>query len=309
MLVLGTGLLGAGGPAEAQTAPTRRPHLVSQTSWVAEDQPFSLSFAVDGDLPADGTVELTLYGAVTSREPLIRGAADPSLLGDVRDTLSVPTALVPGGRDDAYRLRLATDGSTAGLPVADPGVYPLALAVAGPDGTPGPPMLTFIVRTAEDAAATPLLTAVVLPLHAPPSYGPDGRAVVSERARRLLEIRADLLDKYDDVALTVAPDAGDLGGRGRDGPRPDGHRPLGAGRPPRGRRALRPPRPGGLRGGPGTGRPAAGPVPGRRAGPCAGCCARTSTSGPGSARATRPHRPSTRWPRRGSTGPSSVRSR
>ncbi|HEY8058515.1 MAG TPA: DUF6049 family protein, partial [Acidimicrobiales bacterium] len=100
---------------------------------------------------------------------------------------------------------LATDGSNAGLPLADPGVYPLALAVAAADGTAGPPMLTFIVRTAEDAAATPLLTAVVLPLHAPPSFAPDGRAVVSDRTRRLLEVRAGLLDKYEDVPLTVAP--------------------------------------------------------------------------------------------------------
>jgi hypothetical protein len=204
-LVLGPSLLGAGGPAEAQEAAAQQPRLIGQTPWVAEDQPFSLAFAVEGDLPAGGTVELTLYGALTSREALVRGAADPTVLGDVRDTLSVPTALVPRGRDRAFRLHLATDGSNAGLPVADAGVYPLALAIAGPDGTPGPRLLTTIVRTPEDAAATPLLTAVLLPLRAPPSYGPDGEAVVSDRARRLLEIRSGLLDKYDDVALTVAP--------------------------------------------------------------------------------------------------------
>ena len=205
LAVLVPALLGGAGPSGAQEVPAHRPHLVAQTPWVAEDQTFSLAFALEGGLPQDGTLELTLYGALTSREALIRGGTDPALLGDIRDTLSVPTALVPRGRDNAFRLRLATDGSNAGLPLADPGVYPLALAVAAADGTTGPRMLTFIVRTAEDAAATPLLTAVVLPLHAPPSYGPDGRAVVSDRARRLLEVRAGLLDKYEDVPLTVAP--------------------------------------------------------------------------------------------------------
>lgn len=199
------GLLSGAGPSGAQEAPDSRPRLVAQTPWVAEDQPFSMAFAVHGGLPADGTIELTLYGAITDRETLIRSGTDPTRLGDVRDVLSVPTALVPRGRDGAFRLRLATDGSNAGLPVADPGVYPLAVAVAAADGTTGPPMLTFVVRTAEDAATTPLLTAVVLPLHAPPAFGPDGRPVVSDRARRLLEVRAGLLDKYDDVPLTVVP--------------------------------------------------------------------------------------------------------
>ncbi|MET0802669.1 MAG: hypothetical protein ABW009_02140, partial [Acidimicrobiales bacterium] len=156
MALLIPGLLSGAGPAGAQEAPDSRPRLVAQTPWVAEDQPFSMAFAVHGGLPADGTIELTLYGAITDRETLIRSGTDPTRLGDVRDVLSVPTALVPRGRDGAFRLRLATDGSNAGLPVADPGVYPLAVAVAAADGTTGPPMLTFVVRTAEDAATTPL---------------------------------------------------------------------------------------------------------------------------------------------------------
>jgi hypothetical protein len=196
---------GGVGPVTAQEAEPTRPRLVSQTPWVAEDQPVELAFALDGGLPEGGTVELTLYGALTSREVLVRGTADPTLLGEQRDALSIPTALVPTRADGAFRLLLTTDGSPAGLPVSDPGVYPLEIAVAGTDGVPGPPLLTWIVRTADDAGATPLRTAVVLPLHVRPSFGPDGVPEVTARARALLETRARILEKFRDVSLTVAP--------------------------------------------------------------------------------------------------------
>lgn len=203
-LVLVPAITGAR-PAGAQ-APTVPPlHLVGQTTWVAEDQPFDVALRVTAGLPVDGTVEITLYGAVTSRETLVLGAADPSSLGAIRDTLSIPTALVPQGENGAYRLRLATDGSAAGLPVSAPGVYPVAIAVAGPDGVAGEPLVTFLVRTPEDAGATALATAVVLPIHAAPSYPPDGPPVVGEGLRRLVEVRSGLLERYPQVPLTVVP--------------------------------------------------------------------------------------------------------
>ncbi len=119
LLVLAARRAGARhGPGSPESA---RPRLVGQTPWVAEDQPFDLAFAHDGGLPEGGTVELTLYGALTSRETLMRGTVDPTLLGDVRDVLSIPTALVPA-RAGTVRSAccLATDGSTAGLPVGRP---------------------------------------------------------------------------------------------------------------------------------------------------------------------------------------------
>ncbi len=196
---------GGPGPVAARERVSATPRLVRQTPWVAEDQPVELAFAHPGGLPADGTVELALYGPLTSRDVLVRAATDPSVLGPQRDTLSVPTALIPERSDGAFTLRLATDGSPGALPVAAPGVYPLALTVADADGTTGPSLVTWIVRTAPDAAATPLRTALVLPLHARPSFGPDGMPEVSDRATGLLDRRARLLEKYRDISLTVAP--------------------------------------------------------------------------------------------------------
>jgi hypothetical protein len=192
--------------ADAQEAFRGRLRLVGQTTWLAEDEAFSLAFTSTEELPEDGTLELTLYGAVTDRAVLANGQRDPALLGDVRDTLSIATALLTPGRDEAYRLHLQTDGSTeASLPVDDPGVYPLELAVAGPDGTPGRPLLTYVVRVDEDARATRLRTSLLLPLHAAPAFAPDGHAVLSDRARRLFAVRTALLDRYDDVPVSVVP--------------------------------------------------------------------------------------------------------
>jgi hypothetical protein len=200
VLVLGSARVGA------QEAPAGRLRLVSQTTWLAEDQTFSLAFTSTEDLPEEGTLELTLYGAATNREVLTRGHRDPTLLGDVRDTISIDLALLTPGGDGAYRLHLRTDGTTsASLPVGDPGVYPLQLAVADADGTTGRPLLTSVVRVDDEARASRLRTALVLPLHADPAFGPDGGAVLSDRARHLVEVRTGLLERYADVPLSVAP--------------------------------------------------------------------------------------------------------
>ncbi len=66
-------------------------------------------------------------------------------------------------------------------------------------------MLTFIVRYPEEARDTRLRAAVVLPLHAPPAIGADGSTVLSDRARRLLDVRSRILRSHDDVPLSVVP--------------------------------------------------------------------------------------------------------
>jgi hypothetical protein len=205
LVVIGIALLLGASAAHAQETGSRRLHLVGQTAWLAEDQPFAVAFTAPEDLPAGGSVELTLYGALTSRDALVGGDRDPALLGDVRDTLSIDAALVPQGRDDAYRLRLQTDGSASGLPVSQPGVYPLQIAIAGPDGEPGRPLLVFVVRVDEDARTSRLRTAVVLPLHAGPSFGPGGQPELSDRARRIFEVRSRLLEHHEDVPVSVVP--------------------------------------------------------------------------------------------------------
>lgn len=204
LVVLGIALVLGASAASAQEEEGRLT-LVRQTPWLGEDEVFSLAFRSDEPLPEGGSVELTLYGAVTSREALTRGARDPEVLGDVRDTLSVDAEIVPAGPDGAHLLRLRTDGSTSALPVGDPGVYPLQVAVAGPDGVPGRPLLTFVVRVDPEARESLLQTAVVLPLHAPPAFGPEGDPVLSDRARRIFEVRSAVLERHDDVPLSVVP--------------------------------------------------------------------------------------------------------
>lgn len=201
-------LAGVGsGPAQGAQGETdpRPPRLVEQTPWLAEDAPLDLGFRTGATLPEGGSIEVTLYGAVTDRAVIDGGGADPATLGPVRDVLSVPTAIVPTDGDGVHRLRIATDGSAAGLPLGDPGVYPLRLEVRTAAGLAGPALSTFVVRPAADAAATPLATAVVLPLHGSPSHGLDGEARLTPRTRRLLDERVRILRDHPDVAVTVVP--------------------------------------------------------------------------------------------------------
>lgn len=208
-LLLAVGLAATAAPAGARQGEAATTgddlRLVAQSTWVAEGEPFELALRVAGGLPAAGEVVLTLYGAVTSRDVLVQAPAATAELGPVRDTLSVPTGLVPRGRDGRYLLRIATGGDGPGLQVDDPGVYPLTVAVAAADGTTVDELTTFLVRPPADAAATPLRTAVVLPLHAPPSHAPDGTAGLADRTRQLLTVRSALLERHPDLAVTVAP--------------------------------------------------------------------------------------------------------
>jgi hypothetical protein len=207
IVVLGLALAPGAGRAGAQEAGDEggRLVLVDQTTWLAEEQPFELSFRSTDPLPEDGTLELTLYGAVTSRDTLVQAEQDRSVLGDVRDTLSVALVLAPPDADGVRHLVLRTDGSGSALPVGPAGVYPLEIAAHGPDGALGRPMLTYVVRVDEAAGQSPLLTSLVLPLHVPPSYGPDGTPTLSERARRIFRVRSGLLRRFDDVPMSVVP--------------------------------------------------------------------------------------------------------
>ncbi len=67
------GLLLAGvtflvGPSVAgaqEPPPGRTPfRLVGQTAWVAEDQPFTMTLQTNQGMPAEGSIELVLYGAL-----------------------------------------------------------------------------------------------------------------------------------------------------------------------------------------------------------------------------------------------------
>jgi Family of unknown function (DUF6049) len=218
-LALAVGLVPASAfPALAQEGaepPTIR--LRHQTPWIHEGEPLLLSLEIDGGVPEGGSIDLTLFGALESRDALAAATVDPSTLGGVRDTLSIPAALMLRGDDGAYHVRLATDGTGAGLQVDDPGVYPLAVAVTPPEGTPGTPLVTFVVRVDDDDPSR-LSTALVLPIHAAPSISPDGTPSNTEVAQRRTEVRTALLERYRRVAVTVAPTPETLEAVGRDNP-------------------------------------------------------------------------------------------
>ncbi len=218
-LTLGLGLVPAV-PAEARSAAvaTTPIRLRAQTTWLHRGEPLVLALDIDGGLPDGSSLDLTLYGALESRDALAAATVDPSTLGAVRDTLSIPAEVVVPSDDGAYRVRLATDGSGPGLQVDDPGVYPLAIAVTPADDAPGTPMVTFVVRLDEDDAATPLRTALVLPIHAAPSVAPDGSPNATDVARRRVEVRTTLLERYPRVAVSIAPTPETLEGLGRDDP-------------------------------------------------------------------------------------------
>jgi len=197
-------------PAAAQTeeqSETVTPRLVRQTPWVHEDQPFRMTLSIPGGLPEDATLDLTLYGALVSRDSLAVAAADPAALGPIRSALTVPAELLHADRQGGYHLVLATDGSSSGLPVGDPGVYPLAISVHPEDGTAGPPLLTTVIRAPDDPDDPQLQVAVVLPISAPPATGTDGEVDLRPLARRRVEVRASMLARYPRVPVTVNPTA------------------------------------------------------------------------------------------------------
>ncbi|MBW3627541.1 MAG: hypothetical protein KY412_08035, partial [Actinobacteria bacterium] len=204
------GVLGLAPPVGAQSTPSGRVSLASQTPWVSDGGTFRLRVDIAGVRRPDAVeVAVTVHEPVTSRSQFQR-TLEGRLLGSALHTVPVqPLTAVDLDPAGAIRFDLALARPGAGaepgqvvLPGA--GVYPVRVALREVGtGTVIDEFTTHLVRERDDDAE-PLAVAWVQPFGAPPALRPDGTVELDDdRMARLATLAGALATS--DLPLTLAP--------------------------------------------------------------------------------------------------------
>lgn len=205
-------VLGTAPSTEAQTTPTTRLRLASQTPWVGPGGELVLRVAVETSAaPDEAELAVSVFRRVSSRsefaltlEDRVRGSAlavtataladlTPDSGGALVVRLPVQDPLQPL---DVTRLRLR-----------DEGVYPVRVEVRRTGGGAALARLTthLVYATPPTDGAPKLLAALVLPVHAAPALQPDGTRDMTGDGRARLAGLAAALDADTAVPFTLAP--------------------------------------------------------------------------------------------------------
>ncbi|MBK9179932.1 MAG: hypothetical protein IPM45_10270 [Acidimicrobiales bacterium] len=210
-LVLGVTALAAApdpDPAAAQEQPTAL-RLVRQTPWVEPDGTLQLELAVDGPVPADAELALSLHQRISARS-----AFQPSIDGELGSVLAaltaVPIADVPRGAAGSLVVELplrrpSTPATPGRYRLSQPGVYPVRVELRTPDGDALAGLTTHLVRLPEQSIGPALLAVAVLPVAAPPALQPDGAVVLPEADRARISAVVGALVTQPAVPAVVAP--------------------------------------------------------------------------------------------------------
>lgn len=208
----------------AQTPPAANLRVVDQTVVVPAEEGAPITFVLDID-PAEAFVDEP--GAegwvvtVRARDPVVdRFAFDRVLRGEltpVYDYVEVPLEIgpVPAEADSSARARRAEvvvavelETRTAeALRLTDPGVYPVELVLADPEGRARARVLTFVERqpaAGDPASSERLALSLVAAVDGGPAHGPRGSIAVPDAVRAQLLRLLAVLENAPDVPVTAA---------------------------------------------------------------------------------------------------------
>lgn len=198
--------------ARTSQASASRIGLVSQSSWVAPQGAFDATLDLHGTGP-DDRLALTVYPAVANRsrfDDSIRGEnlgtplsanlpalplsffdATPSTTGGSQITTNVPVS--------------ATDEPSFGIQLTQPGVYPVRIAITDDAGTQLDSLMTHLVRLPSQEGAPALALSMIVPVHAPPTFGPDGTAQMDSSALNRIDAALDAVRAHPSVPVALLP--------------------------------------------------------------------------------------------------------
>lgn len=186
--------------------------LVSQSSWVAPQATFDAVLDLHGTV-ADDRLALTVYPAVTSRsrfDDSIRGENLGTPLSANLPTLPLSafdaTPSASGGSQIATSIPVsATEKPSFGIQLTQPGVYPVRIAVTDDAGTTRASLLTHLVRLPAQEVASPLAFSMIVPIHAPPTFQPDGAAEMDPAALTRIDAALQALRTHPGVQVNLLP--------------------------------------------------------------------------------------------------------
>lgn len=203
----------AAAPVGGQTSPpgdTDPPvtlTLVSQSPWVAPQGTFALELRIDNP-PADARLALQVHDDVAGAG---RERLDETVRGDdLGRSIGGPPPLpidalerTPAGAVQ-FSVPVASSGPVPpfGVRLGSDGIYPVSLTVIDGDGAERATLVTHLIRL-PSTADTPLAVALVVPVHAPPSFQPDGVPRIDAGELGRLTSAIDAVTAWPRVPLTV----------------------------------------------------------------------------------------------------------
>jgi hypothetical protein len=189
-------------PADAQpTAPTAIGiELMSQSAFVAADEPFQIELRITGSTPND-RIRVNVH-------PLVRTRAD---LRRILDTGTPPRTILSMYPDVEEAVvdpvtRRVTITVPSSSPTRQPGVYPLSVTV-GTGSRAAQPLISALTRVGPlDAQGGPLGLALVLPITTAPVLQPDFSSDLPvAELERIRSLALAFIDRYPSLPLTLAP--------------------------------------------------------------------------------------------------------
>ena len=184
-------------PASAQSTPSARLALASQTAWVRESGLFTLRLDVDAvRSPQRIELEVVVHRAVRSRSQFAR-TMDGELLGGTVHRDRVPLRSLRFDSGGALPLQIA-------LPSLRTGVYPVTVDLVDTDTDDSvASLVTHLVKVPNEDVEVPLSVAWVQRYGTNPAIQPDGTVSLDDDA--LDELRAVAAQLRANVPLTVTP--------------------------------------------------------------------------------------------------------
>lgn len=199
------------------TAPTPGLRIASVSPWVEPDGEFQVRFAPSSSVPADARLSVTVFQSLS-----------PTSAGSLRDeVLAIIDGASPGRilqvpvTSELSSLGDPSAGAVLSLPIRssrsdaerilipNPGIHPVELVLTDPQGAELWRQVVFLNRlpvntTGADRDSRRVRVKLVLPLDAPPTVGPDGRARFDLEDRTTLSAGGALLESVPDAPLLVA---------------------------------------------------------------------------------------------------------
>ena len=172
----GPGGPGGGGGAGGSTPPTSQLRLTDQSTWVGDGGIFNVGFSVTTPDPATARVQLTIYGALSSRSDFTETLSDRIHTPKIRPFDVVTLASLGPSPSMSFTVNpKASSHAAQSVHLFATGVYPVRIDLFGGDGLPLARLTTHLVYSGADATSiTRLDVAWVAPFHAPPSTGATG---------------------------------------------------------------------------------------------------------------------------------------
>ncbi|MCP5029552.1 MAG: hypothetical protein GY929_25050 [Actinomycetia bacterium] len=216
ILAAAAALAPATGPVRVAAAQGLAPtlELVAQTPWVEAEGEWQVELH-SADIGPDATIEMTLFGPVTTRQTLAETISGGDLGTFFHRVEAVRVDEVP--RSDSGNLLLSIPVRDVGefdegrVRVREPGVMPVRIEARDAQGQPLADLITHLIRLPGDNAeldSSELLVSLVVPLHAAPALQVDGsRALEAEVVERFGDLVRELAAGPMPVTIDPTPES------------------------------------------------------------------------------------------------------